>query len=189
MIYSPAEDSWLLEKEVKNYIKKLNKKEKQEIKVLDMGSGSGIQAKAVINSGINNNQVFCADINPEAIKYLENQGLKAIKSNLFSNLNKKSDKFDLIIFNAPYLPEDKQEPKDSKLATTAGKQGYELILEFLKQAKPRLAKQGSILLLFSNLSKPSTILEQAKTLGYKAKKLAEQNLFFEKLFVYEFRLN
>lgn len=187
MIYSPAEDSYLLEKEIKRHVEKLNKKEKQDIRVLDMGSGSGIQAKAVINAGINKNQVFCADINPEAIKYLKSQGLQAIKSNLFSNLN-KSEKFDLIIFNPPYLPEDKQEPRESKLVTTAGKQGYEIILEFLNQAKQHLNQKAIILLLFSSLSQPKIILNQASKLGYKAKKFAEQNLFFEKLFVYEFSL-
>lgn len=186
MIYSPAEDSWLLEKEVQNYIKKLNKEEKLKTRVLDMGSGSGIQAKAVINAGINKNQVFCADINPEAIKELKKQGLQAIKSDLFSNISKEN-KFNLIIFNAPYLPEEKQEPKDSKLTTTAGQEGYEIIIDFIKQAKPYLSPKGNILLLFSSLSQPKIILNQAGKIGYKAKKLAETSLFFEKLFVYELR--
>jgi release factor glutamine methyltransferase len=197
MIYQPAEDSYLLEKEVKTYIKRLksnNKKNKDlnNIKVLDMGSGSGIQAKAAIKLGINRNNVICADIAKEAVYYLRKQKLKAIKTNLFSNIkknikksNKKENKFNLIIFNPPYLPKNQY---DNNYDTTSGKTGNETIIKFLKQAKPYLKKQGSILLLFSSFSKPKIILKQAKKLKYKAKKLAEKNIFFEKLYVYEFSI-
>ncbi len=184
MVYQPAEDSYLLEKEVKSLISKLKNKELDKIKVLDMGSGSGIQAQASIKSGIKMSNVLCVDIDEEVIDFLKKQKLQAVQSNLFSNIK---DKFNLIIFNAPYLPEDKDEKKYGKvLDTTAGKKGFEIIIKFLEQAKQHLNKEGKILLLFSNLSKPRVILKEAKQLGYKYKKLAEQKLFFEKLFVYEF---
>jgi hypothetical protein len=57
----------------------------------------------------------------------------------------------------------------------------------LKQAKKYLSKKGVILLLFSSLSKPRTILKKAKKMNYKAKKICQENLFFEKLFIYEFK--
>lgn len=178
-VYQPEKDSYLLEKEVKQYLDRL---ENKNIRVLDMGSGSGIQLKACINLGIK--QVLAADINPLAIKELKRQNLKAKQSNLFSNLKKQ--KFDLIIFNAPYLPEDKE---DKAWDTTAGKKGYEIIIEFLKQAKSHLNKNGNILLLFSNLSKPNIIKKNATSLGYKHKKLLEKGVgFFEKLYVYKFSI-
>ena len=187
MLYLPAEDSFLLEKEVKSYIIKLKDK---NIKVLDMGSGSGIQAKACLSSGIKSSNVLCADIDQEAINFLNKQKLKTVQTNLFSKIknskNNKKNKFDLIIFNAPYLPEDKN-GYDNGLDTTAGKKGNEVILEFLKQAKTYLNKGGRILLLFSNLSKPRVILEYSKKLGYKFKKLSEESMgMFEKVMVYEF---
>jgi len=179
MIYPPSEDSFLLANEVERYISKLKY---NHLKVLDMGSGSGIQAKTAIKAGAKKENVLCADINEEAIKELKKQKLSTIKSNLFSNIK---GKFDLIIFNAPYLPEDKY---DKGIDTTAGKKGYEIIIKFLKQAKNRLNKEGIILLLFSNLSKPKIILSEAKKQKYKSEKLSEQDMgFFEKLFVYKIR--
>jgi release factor glutamine methyltransferase len=183
MIYQPAEDSYLLEQSVKDYLK--NKKIKKDIKILDMGSGSGIQAQICKNLGFED--ILCADINKETVEYLKKQGFESIESDLFSNVN-KNDKFNLIIFNPPYLPEDSREPEDSRLATTAGKKGYEVILRFLEQSKKYLNKDGTILLLFSSLSKPKIIINKAGDLGYKIRELSNKKLFFEELFVYEFKL-
>ena len=178
-IYQPAEDSYLLSNTLKKY---LNGKSKG-IKILDMGSGSGIQAQTCKNLGFQN--ITTADINPEAVKHLKKQGFNIIQTNLFSNINKKN-KFDLIVFNPPYLPLDKREPKESQIATTAGKKGYEIIIKFLKQAKNYLNKNGTILLLFSSLSQPKILLAKAKGLAFGIKLLNKENLFFEELFVSEF---
>ncbi|GAI19904.1 unnamed protein product [marine sediment metagenome] len=175
-IYQPAEDSYLLSKILKDFLKNKDK----FLSILDIGSGSGIQAQICRDLKFKN--ILTADINPKAVEHLKQQGFNAIKSDLFSNIKKQ---FNLIIFDPPYLPKDKREPKDSQITTTAGKQGYEIIIKFLKQAKSHLTKQGTILLLFSSLSKPKIILNQAKKLNYKIKLLKTKKLFFEKLFVYE----
>jgi len=94
-IYQPEQDSYLLSEEVKNYLTKIKNK---EIKILDMGSGSGIQAKTCKELGFNN--ILCADINQEVVEFLGKQGFKVIKTNLFLNINKRQ-RFDLIIFNPP----------------------------------------------------------------------------------------
>jgi release factor glutamine methyltransferase len=176
MIYQPSEDSYLLSETLKKYLKDKPK----NIKFLDMGSGSGIQAKTCRELGFSD--ILTADINPEAISHLKKQGFKTIKTDLFSHIE---DKFNIIIFNPPYLPEDKREPEDSKLATTAGKKGYEIIIEFLKQAKSHLSNNGEMLLLFSSLSKPSVIKKKAKELGYTLNLLNKSRLFFEELYVYK----
>lgn len=109
MIYPPREDSFLLEREVKKYAKGKS--------FLDIGTGSGIQAKAAKQAGAKS--VLAADINPESLKHLKVQGINVVKSNLFSNIKRK---FDLIAFNPPYLPRDKREDKESALTTTGGKE-------------------------------------------------------------------
>ncbi len=182
-VYQPYDDSYLLSDKIKEFLKKIKNKSKK-LKILDMGSGSAIQTETCKELGFNN--VLASDISQDAVKLLKNKGFKSINSDLFSKIK---NKFDLIIFNPPYLPEDKDESEDSRLATTAGKQGYELIIKFLKQAKSHLNKNGKILLLFSSLSKPSIIKKKAKLLGYRINLLNSIKLFFEELFVYEVSKN
>lgn len=195
-IYEPAEDSYLLAETLKEFLNN-NYNNKKSMKILDMGSSSGIQAKTCIDLGFNN--ILAADINKDAVKELKKQKIKAIQTNLFSKLYKRKGdlsgetmvpiRFDLIIFNPPYLPEDKLEPVESSIATTAGKYGYELIIKFLKQAKTHLNKDAKILLLFSSLSKPNIIKNKARELGYRLKLLNKKKLFFEELFVYGLKKN
>ena len=186
-IYSPAEDSYLLSEALTDYLDKKDKK----IKILDMGSGSGIQAETCKKLGFKN--ILCADINSNAVTHLKKQGFDSIKTDLFEKLYKRRGdllgetlvpiRFDLIIFNPPYLPEDKY---DKEKDTTAGRKGYELILKFLEEAKEYLDKNGEILLLFSSFSKPKIILRYADKIGYNSKLLAKKRIFFEELFVYLF---
>ncbi len=207
-IYQPLEDSYLMSETLKEYLNNLIKNSNnhshkhfnhqkpkhnnfninkinnniKNIKILDMGAGSGIQAQTCKKSGFN--KILTADINPDAVKHLKSLGFQSIKTNLFSNINKKQ-KFDIIIFNPPYLPEDKY---DKQLDTTAGRKGYESIIKFLIQTKSHLENNGKILLLDSSFSKPNIINKQAKELGYKINILNQKSLFFEKLFVWELTL-
>ena len=174
MIYTPREDSFLLEKEVKKYAKGKS--------FLDMGAGSGIQAKAAKSAGAKS--ILCSDVNEEALKELKSRGFKTIKSNLFKNIK---EKFDLIAFNPPYLPEDKREDKESALTTTGGKKGDEIIIKFLKDAKKHLAKDGTILLLVSSLTPKERILKILEKNSLKYKAISSQKFFFETLEVWEIR--
>ena len=61
------------------------KSKDKSISILDMGSGTGIQAQTCKDLGFQN--IITVDINPEAITHLKEQGFKAIKSNLFSNID------------------------------------------------------------------------------------------------------
>jgi len=164
MIYQPAEDSYLLQKQVKKFAK-------QGMKVLDMGTGSGIQAITAQKKGAD---VLAVDINEECLNIPK---IKTLQSNLFENVK---DSFDLIIFNPPYLPEDEREPEDSRLATTGGKKGNEIIKKFLKQVKNHLNEKGKILLLFSSLTPDMKKLLK----NFKTKKLSEEKIPYETLYVY-----
>ena len=171
-IYEPAEDSFLISELLEEYLSKQNK----EIKYLDMGTGSGILALTASNF-LPKENILASDINPKSVKLLKEQGFNAVKSNLFQNIK---DNFDLITFNAPYLPEDSREPKSSRLATTGGKKGDEIAVEFLKQAKSHLNKDGKIFLLISNL----TPIDKIKK--FKPKIAAKKKIFMEELIVFEF---
>ena len=177
MIYEPREDSFLMEKAVKKYAYG---------KVLDMGTGSGIQAIAAAkNKKVRS--VIAVDINKEAVMdTLQNAMKEGIpisvqQSNLFENLD---EKFDTIIFNPPYLPSD---PKLKDLTLDGGKKGYELIQKFLKQAKKHLEKKGIILLLFSSLTDKDKVEDILTKNKYKYKEIDKLNLDFEELYIYSIK--
>ena len=172
MIYEPKEDSFLLEKAVRKYSKGKS--------FLDMGSGSGIQAKAALENKAKS--VLAADISEEAVRNLKKQKISAIKSDLFSKIK---DKFDIIALNPPYLPEDAREDKESQLATTGGKKGDEIILKFLKQAKSHLNKKGIILLVVSSLTPKRKILELLMKQNLKKEAILSEKFFFETLEVWK----
>ena len=166
-MYEPREDSFLLLRHVKDYAKG---------QVLDIGTGSGILAKEAAKKA----NVTACDIDNEMIKELKKENINGnitfVHSNLFSNIK---GKFDLIMFNPPYLPSQKIKHKD----IDGGKDGTQIIAKFLKQAKKHLKKDGKILLLCSSLNKG--IEKLFMQYQYKFKKIDQESLFFEKLFVYE----
>lgn len=176
MIYEPDEDSFLLVKQVKKLAK--------DKKVLDMGTGFGILAETALESGAKD--VLAVDIDEEVIEFVKSKGIKVKTSDLFSNID---EKFDLIIFNPPYLPEDELEDFEIRNVTTGGKEGYEIIERFLIDAKKYLNKNGEILIVFSSLTnkeKVDSILNENK---YKFKCLETKKMFFEELYVYLIKMH
>lgn len=151
-----------------------------------MGTGSGFLAELALEK---TKEVFAVDINPEAVEVCKKKGINAHVSDLFNNVN---EKFDLIIFNPPYLPEErdyygiKMTKEDfnyvNDIALVGGKEGWETIDRFLKEAKNYLNKNGKVLLGFSSLS--GDILKIMEKYNYKYKKLGEKRIFFEVLYVY-----
>ncbi len=187
-VYEPAEDSYLLSEVLASKIPRLLNVN-PDLKFLEIGSGSGINLQAAFSSGIKKENIFSCDINEEAVKYCKKLGFNCALSDLFGafkgGVNVRGTlvplKFDLIIFNPPYLPLDKREPKSSRVSTTSGKKGNEIIIRFLKHAKDFLDKDGSIFIITSSLSEQINF----NKLGYKAKEISSKNLFFEKLSVWE----
>jgi release factor glutamine methyltransferase len=181
-IYEPQEDSYLLRECVEKYARG---------KVLDMGSGSGIQGLAALKIK-NVSSVVFADINPAAITAIQNMLDKTqyakqtayIVTDLFKNIKKTHEhSFNTIIFNPPYLPED---PYDNeKDITTGGKEGHEIIEKFLKQVSSYLAPNGNILIVFSSLTSRPKINSIIKHLGYVKHQIAKKRIFLETLFVYK----
>ena len=177
-IYSPEEDSYLLSRVLKKKIPIILKKNPNS-NFLEIGCGSGIQLETAFESGIKKENIFSCDVNPQAVKECKKLGFNSIVSNLFEKIK---GKYDLIVFNPPYLPEDEREPKGSRIATTGGKKGSEITNLFLTQSKEHLAKNGRIFLLVSSLTKGVDFS------GYKKKKVGEEKIFFEELFVWELKL-
>lgn len=172
-VYEPAEDSELLKRNIKNFAK-------SKI-VLDVGTGSGIQA---VESAKYARKVYAVDINPEAIEYCkkvhENENIEFIESDLFTNI--QDLKFDLITFNPPYLPQDEGivDP-----ALYGGKKGWEIYEKFFSQVQKHLRDDDSkILILFSSLTNKDKVEEIIKSYAFDFKEEDKTHVFFEDLFVY-----
>lgn len=174
MIYEPREDSFLLEREVKKYSKGK--------KVLDVGAGSGIQGDCALRNGALS--VLFLDVDEEVVEYLEMKGYDVVESDLF---NKIKGKFELIIFNPPYLPEDEREDGESSKSTSGGEKGDEIIVRFLDEVGEHLEEDGKVLLVVSSLTPLSEIEKVMGANGMEKKVLGSERVFMEGLEVWEIR--
>lgn len=134
-IYEPREDSFLLLSVIE--------KQRPGENALDVGTGSGILALKLSKHA---KKVIAVDINRKALKEFNKtikknriHNIKTVHSDLFSRV---SGKFDLIVFNPPYIPTEKIQFVD----LDGGKNGTEIIERFLKDARKYLGKNGKILL-------------------------------------------
>ena len=183
--YEPAEDSFLLAKQLPKKVKG---------SVLDMGTGSGIQAETAAKSK-NVKSVLAVDINSQALKYVKNldrnskenqyrKKITVLKSDLFSKLGNK--KFDTIIFNPPYLPAMSGEKKDILTKSiVGGKHGWEIIERFMSEVSNYITPDGKIFLLFSSETNKDKVLDIISSNLFDANQIASQKLFYETLYVYE----
>ena len=176
-VYEPREDSTMLEKYVRQYAKG---------NVLDVGTGSGIHAIAAVQNK-NVKSVLATDVQKDVIEYckkcINNKKIRFLQSDLFNNIK---GKFDAIIFNPPYLPQELQ-LKD--LTIEGGKKGYEVIEKFLDEVNIFLKPDGSILMVFSSLTKKEKVGEFIKNNLLDFEELEKQHIFFEDIHVYLLRKN
>ncbi|VVC04341.1 putative S-adenosylmethionine-dependent methyltransferase [Candidatus Burarchaeum australiense] len=176
-VYEPAEDSFLLARHVPKFA---------EGDVLDMGTGSGIQALVAAGE---ESSVLGVDINRLAVENArfnaEQNGRECefLEGDLFNELD--DSQFDLIIFNPPYLPTGEGEKVAGAIdaAWNGGEGGREIIDRFLAGAPDFLKKGGVALTLASSLSGINETLAALKGKGMKPQVLEEISLFQEKLAV------
>ena len=151
--------------------------------VLDMGTGSGAIA---IEASKKARFVVGIDINENAVKIArENAKKNGIKnaefivSNLFSSL--PHIKFDVILFNPPYLEGKIKDDFDYAIFDYK----KETIKNFLKEAKNYLKKDGHIEIVYSSISSPNKVVEYAKSIGWKIEIKAIKKIWGEKLYLYK----
>ena len=183
MVYEPQEDSFLLKEFVKRHARGV---------VLDMGTGSGLQAREASHSS-RSKKVFAVDIDKKAVEYAKkyadhhrHRKIAWFVGDLFSPFKGKKylHYFDTIVFNPPYLPQDH---KTRDIALEGGKQGHETIERFLNQVNDYLKPNGNILLVFSSLTpEVKRLLQQNLLVG---KELGKTHMFFEDIFVYLVKRN
>lgn len=173
-VYIPAEDSYLLAD---------NLEIKQGQSVLEIGTGSGIVA--MYASRLTDN-ITVTDINFDACelarKNFEDNGIENIEI-LFGNLFEpvKNSKFDVILFNTPYLPTEEDEVLDDTInyAFDGGLNGRKVIDLFLNEVGNHLNDNGIVQIIQSSLSGNEETLEKLDQLGFVSEIAAKEHFFFE----------
>lgn len=172
ILYDPSEDSFLIQKHIKDYAKG---------SVLEIGTGSGILATTAAACPAVTS-VLAVDIQQGVIEHckktIKDEKITFKHSDLFSSVK---GTFDCIIFNPPYLPTN---PRAPDITLDAGKKGYELIVRFLRDVNKHLPSNGTLLLLFSSFSKKHIIDKCVQSNLLEATQIDQQHISFETLYVY-----
>jgi len=174
-VYEPAEDTFLAAD---------NLFVNGDDKVLDIGTGCGIlavlaarKAKKVVAVDVNPYAIHCARKNAEINKLADKIDIR--KGDLFQ-LIRKTEKFNLIIFNAPYLPSTLMESRSWLGKSWAGgPTGRQLIDRFIAEASHYLEGNGKILLVQSSLANVDETLEKLRKAEFEAQIIAEKKVAFE----------
>ena len=173
-VYVPAEDSYML---ADNLIIEKGQS------VLEIGTGSGIVA--MYASKLTDN-ITVTDINFDACelarKNFEANNIGNIEI-LFGNLFEpvKNRKFDVILFNTPYLPTEEGEVLEDTInyAFDGGLNGRKVIDLFLDEVGNHLNDGGIVQLIQSSLSGNEETLEKLDSLGFIAEIADSEHFFFE----------
>jgi release factor glutamine methyltransferase len=177
-VYEPSEDSFLFAENLEVHTGDW---------VLDLGTGSGMLGVLAAKKA---REVLSVDLNPYAVRCAkQNAVLNGVRdkmlflqSDLFTAMAETA-KFDLILFNAPYLPVENSEA-DSWLsrAWAGGTTGRQVIDRFISQAPQHLKQAGRILLMQSTLANVEETLHRFSESHMNAQVATELALpFFEKL--------
>jgi release factor glutamine methyltransferase len=136
-------------------------------RVLDMGTGSGVNAVLAASKGAS---VLAVDINPRAIETATANAhangvadrMEVRHSDVFSDV---AETFDLIVFDPPFRW---FRPRDL-LEAAMTDEGYQAMTRFVRQARSHLSPDGRMLIFFGT----------SGDLGYVQKLLAEERFAAE----------
>jgi release factor glutamine methyltransferase len=167
-VYSPSDDSFLM-------IDAIARLPLSGRSVLDMGTGSGILGLFCAMHGA---EVTASDIDEAAVAQVGRAAdalgvqVKPLLSDLFSNI---PGRFDLILFNPPYLPS--VGAADSSV--DGGPGGTALSDRFLEALPSHLGTKAEAFLLLSSLNDPASVELRHRKLEFST--VARKSLFFEEL--------
>ena len=176
LVYIPSDDTFLL-------AENLEIKEGQS--VLEIGTGSGLVS---MYASLLTDDVTATDINYNALELAEKNfklnNINTIKlefGDLFEPV--KDKKFDVILFNTPYLPTDSEDiiNDDLNYAFDGGLDGRKVIDRFINQVSNHLNDKGIVQIIQSSLSDNDRTLDMFDRNGFVAEIAESEKFFFEEI--------
>ena len=176
LVYIPSDDTFLL-------AENLEIKEGQS--VLEIGTGSGLVS---MYASLLTDDVTATDINYNALELAEKNfklnNINTIKlefGDLFEPV--KDKKFDVILFNTPYLPTDSDDiiNDDLNYAFDGGLDGRKVIDRFINEVSNHLNDKGIVQIIQSSLSDNNRTLDMFDRNGFIAEIAESEKFFFEEI--------
>ena len=176
LVYIPSDDTFLLAE---------NLEIKKGQSVLEIGTGSGLVS---MYASLLTDDVTATDINYNALELAEKNfklnNIGTIKlefGDLFEPV--KDKKFDVILFNTPYLPTDSDDiiNDDLNYAFDGGLDGRKVIDRFINEVSNHLNEKGIVQIIQSSLSDNDRTLDMFDRNGFVAEIAESEKFFFEEI--------
>jgi release factor glutamine methyltransferase len=184
-MYAPSDDTFLLADCIEHYNGR---------RALEIGVGSGLLLTILAK---NYAYVAGSDIDLKVLQHcrLQTPSEKVLLVCCDAGSAFGSGKFDLIVSNPPYLPDDDggnsknsdNSNHNSSLDPTihGGPKGIETTIHFVNSALPLLAVDGKILIVISSFADSSALDRLVVENNMHKKVVKEKGLFYETLYIVE----
>lgn len=168
-MYMPSDDTFLLADCITEYF---------GMQALEIGVGSGHLLRLLEK---NFARVVGSDIDLRALEHCK--GKSGAMLACCDAASAFEGKFDLIVSNPPYLPDDRV--RDTTVH--GGPEGIEVTIHLIESALPLLARDGRILFVVSSLADSSALDRFVMEKNLRNSVIKEKRLFYETLSAVELR--
>src|ERR671915_1095167 len=180
-MYAPSDDTFLLADCIRQYNGR---------RALEIGVGSGLLLNILEK---NFAYVAGSDIDLQALQHCKQQTLSSSSSNVLlvcCDAGSAFDigKFDLIVSNPPYLPNDDDDNNSLDPTVHGGPTGIEATIHFINSALPLLAGDGKMLIVISSFANSLALDKMVLENNMHKKVVKEKRLFYETLSIVELSL-
>jgi release factor glutamine methyltransferase len=178
-MYAPSDDTFLLADCIRQYSGR---------RALEIGVGSGLLLDILEK---NFAYVAGCDIDLQALQHCKQQKIPSAHVLLVccdAGSAFGIGKFDLIVSNPPYLPNDDDNNNILDPTVHGGPTGIEVTVHFINSALPLLAGDGKLLIVISSFANSSALDKVVLENNMHKKVVKEKRLFYETLSIVELSL-